>query len=147
MNLKTRLQHLLYLFRQVDPFCDQKEELNKITKNDFLKCFEGCKKPWHKQIISCGYYFERDKIDNHEEINNFGKTTKFVILFEHTTYISLRFEAACKQFLFLLQNRFIGLSVVFIQEFINADIGTPFIISRTNFNMPSKNIRICFVSY
>ncbi|KAG5327041.1 GVQW3 protein, partial [Acromyrmex heyeri] len=36
-----------------------KEELNKITKNDFLKCFED----WHKCIISDG---EGDKIHIHE---------------------------------------------------------------------------------
>ncbi|EGI59647.1 FLJ37770-like protein, partial [Acromyrmex echinatior] len=28
-----------------------KEELNKITKNDFLKCFEDWKKRWHKYNI------------------------------------------------------------------------------------------------
>ncbi|KAG5307215.1 SETMR methyltransferase, partial [Acromyrmex insinuator] len=43
-----------------------KEELNKITKNDFLKCFEDWKKHWHKCIISDGDYFEGDKIDIHE---------------------------------------------------------------------------------
>lgn len=43
-----------------------KEELNKITKNDFLKCFEEWKKRWHKCIISGGDYFEGDKIDIHE---------------------------------------------------------------------------------
>ncbi|KAG5338239.1 MOS1T transposase, partial [Acromyrmex charruanus] len=47
-----------------------KEELNKITKNDFLKCFEDWKKRWHKCIISDGDYFEGDKIHIHE-INNF----------------------------------------------------------------------------
>jgi len=39
-----------------------KEELNKITKNDFLNCFED----WKKCIISNGDYFEGDKIDIHE---------------------------------------------------------------------------------
>ncbi|KYN42545.1 hypothetical protein ALC56_03004, partial [Trachymyrmex septentrionalis] len=43
-----------------------KEELNKITKNNFLKCFEDWKKRWHKCIISDGNYFEGDKIDIHE---------------------------------------------------------------------------------
>ncbi|KAG5344480.1 MOS1T transposase, partial [Acromyrmex charruanus] len=43
-----------------------KEELNKITKNDFLKCFENWKKRWHKCIISDGDYFEGDKIHIHE---------------------------------------------------------------------------------
>ncbi|KAG5326444.1 MOS1T transposase, partial [Acromyrmex heyeri] len=43
-----------------------KEELNKITKNDFLKCFEDWKKRWHKYIISDGDYFEGDKIHIHE---------------------------------------------------------------------------------
>ncbi|KYN39295.1 hypothetical protein ALC56_02899 [Trachymyrmex septentrionalis] len=43
-----------------------KEELNKITKNNFLKCFEDWKKRWHKCIISDGDYFEGDKIDIHE---------------------------------------------------------------------------------
>ena len=40
-----------------------KEELNKITKNDFWKCFEDWKKRWHKCIISNGDYFEGDHID------------------------------------------------------------------------------------
>ena len=53
-----------------------KEELNKITKNYFLKCFEDCKKRWHKCIISGGDYFEGNKIDIHEEINNFWKKHK-----------------------------------------------------------------------
>ena len=43
-----------------------KEKLNKITKNDVLKCFEDWKKHWHKCIISSGDYFEGDKIDIHE---------------------------------------------------------------------------------
>ncbi|KAG5344749.1 MOS1T transposase, partial [Acromyrmex heyeri] len=43
-----------------------KEELNKITKNDFLKSFEDWKKRWHKYIISDGDYFEGDKIHIHE---------------------------------------------------------------------------------
>ena len=42
------------------------EELNKITKNDFFKCFEDWKKRWQKCIISAGDYFEGDKIDIHE---------------------------------------------------------------------------------
>ncbi|UYV63726.1 hypothetical protein LAZ67_2005445, partial [Cordylochernes scorpioides] len=40
-----------------------KEELKKILKNDFLKCFEDRKNRWHKCIISHGDYFEGDKID------------------------------------------------------------------------------------
>ncbi|KYN41745.1 hypothetical protein ALC56_03888 [Trachymyrmex septentrionalis] len=48
-----------------------KEELNKITKNYFFKCFEDWKKCWHKCIVSDGDYFEGDKIDIYEEINNF----------------------------------------------------------------------------
>ncbi|UYV74070.1 hypothetical protein LAZ67_11002028 [Cordylochernes scorpioides] len=40
-----------------------KEELKKIFKNDFLKCFEDWKNRWHKCIISHGDYFEGDKID------------------------------------------------------------------------------------
>lgn len=40
-----------------------KEGLNKIIKNDFLKCFENWKKRWHKCIISDGDYFEGDNID------------------------------------------------------------------------------------
>ena len=48
-----------------------KEELNKITKNDFLKCFEDWKKRWHKCIISDGDYYKGDKIDIHEKINTF----------------------------------------------------------------------------
>ncbi|KAG5309963.1 MOS1T transposase, partial [Pseudoatta argentina] len=42
------------------------KKLNKITKNDFLKCFEDWKKRWHKCIISDGDYFEGDKIHIHE---------------------------------------------------------------------------------
>ena len=51
-----------------------KEQLNKITKNDFLKCFEHWKTHWHKYIISDGNCFEC------------WKNTKFSILFEHTAY-------------------------------------------------------------
>ncbi|UYV74812.1 hypothetical protein LAZ67_12001111 [Cordylochernes scorpioides] len=40
-----------------------KEELKKIIKNDFLKCFEDWKNRWHKCIISHGDYFKGDKID------------------------------------------------------------------------------------
>ncbi|UYV83566.1 hypothetical protein LAZ67_23001490, partial [Cordylochernes scorpioides] len=40
-----------------------KEELKKILKNDFLKCFEDWKNRWHKCIISHGDYFEGAKID------------------------------------------------------------------------------------
>ncbi|UYV84478.1 hypothetical protein LAZ67_X002338 [Cordylochernes scorpioides] len=43
-----------------------KEELKKILKNDFLKCFEDWKNRWHKCIISHGDYFEGDKIGIHE---------------------------------------------------------------------------------
>lgn len=43
-----------------------KEDLNKITKNDFSKCFEDWKKRYHKCIMSDGDYFEGDKIDIHE---------------------------------------------------------------------------------
>ncbi|UYV71265.1 hypothetical protein LAZ67_8002433 [Cordylochernes scorpioides] len=43
-----------------------KEELKKIFKNDFLKCFEDRKNRWHKCIISHGDYFEGDKIGIHE---------------------------------------------------------------------------------
>ncbi|UYV75597.1 hypothetical protein LAZ67_13000696 [Cordylochernes scorpioides] len=39
-----------------------KEELKKILKNDFLKCFEDWKNRWHKCLISHGDYFEGDKI-------------------------------------------------------------------------------------
>ncbi|UYV79647.1 hypothetical protein LAZ67_18000172 [Cordylochernes scorpioides] len=39
-----------------------KEELKKIFKNHFLKCFEDWKNRWHKCIISHGDYFEGDKI-------------------------------------------------------------------------------------
>ncbi|UYV69816.1 hypothetical protein LAZ67_7000859 [Cordylochernes scorpioides] len=42
-----------------------KEELKKILKNDFLKCFEDWKNRWHKCIISHGDYFEGDKIGIH----------------------------------------------------------------------------------
>ncbi|UYV79263.1 K02A2.6-like [Cordylochernes scorpioides] len=40
-----------------------KEELKKILKNDFLKCFEDWKNRWHKCIISHGDYFEENKIE------------------------------------------------------------------------------------
>ncbi|UYV63933.1 hypothetical protein LAZ67_2006053 [Cordylochernes scorpioides] len=43
-----------------------KEELKKILKNDFLKCFEDWKNRWHKCIIYHGDYFEGDKIGIHE---------------------------------------------------------------------------------
>jgi Transposase (partial DDE domain) len=43
-----------------------KEELNKITKNEFLKYLEDWKKRWHKCIISGRDYFEGNKIDIHE---------------------------------------------------------------------------------
>ncbi|UYV83425.1 hypothetical protein LAZ67_23000967 [Cordylochernes scorpioides] len=43
-----------------------KEELKRILKNDFLKCFEDWKNRWHKCIISHGDYFEGDKIGIHE---------------------------------------------------------------------------------
>ncbi|UYV79043.1 hypothetical protein LAZ67_17000846 [Cordylochernes scorpioides] len=43
-----------------------KEELKKILKSDFLKCFEDWKNRWHKCIISHGDYFEGDKIGIHE---------------------------------------------------------------------------------
>ncbi|CAH2098388.1 unnamed protein product [Euphydryas editha] len=39
-----------------------KEELTKIAKNDFFKCFEDWKKRWHKGIISKGEYFVGDNI-------------------------------------------------------------------------------------
>ncbi|UYV62125.1 hypothetical protein LAZ67_1007912 [Cordylochernes scorpioides] len=39
-----------------------KEELKKMLKNDFFKCFEDWKNRWHKCIISHGDYFEGDKI-------------------------------------------------------------------------------------
>ncbi|UYV78442.1 hypothetical protein LAZ67_16001387 [Cordylochernes scorpioides] len=41
-----------------------KEELKKILKNHFLKCFEDWKNRWHKCIISHGDYFEGDKIES-----------------------------------------------------------------------------------
>ncbi|UYV68017.1 hypothetical protein LAZ67_5002806 [Cordylochernes scorpioides] len=44
-----------------------KEELKKILKNDFLKCFEDWKNRWHKCIISHGDYFEGDKIAGIEQ--------------------------------------------------------------------------------
>ncbi|UYV69864.1 hypothetical protein LAZ67_7001017 [Cordylochernes scorpioides] len=40
-----------------------KEELKKIFKNDFFKCFDDRKNRWHKCIIFHGDYFEGDKID------------------------------------------------------------------------------------
>ncbi|UYV71809.1 hypothetical protein LAZ67_9000495 [Cordylochernes scorpioides] len=43
-----------------------KEEVKKILKNDFLKCFEDWKNRWHKCIISHGDYLEGAKIGIHE---------------------------------------------------------------------------------
>ena len=48
-----------------------KKELNKITKNDFLKCFNDWKKRCYKYIISDRNFFEGDKIDIHEKVNTF----------------------------------------------------------------------------
>ena len=52
-----------------------KEQLNKIIKNDFLKCFEDWKTPWHK-CMGGGDYFEGDKIDIHEINKTFLKKHK-----------------------------------------------------------------------
>ena len=43
-------------------------------KNWFLEVLRGLEKRWHKCIISGEDSFEEDKIDIHEEINNFWKT-------------------------------------------------------------------------
>ncbi|VEN52316.1 unnamed protein product [Callosobruchus maculatus] len=43
-----------------------KEDLNKIRKTDFFKCFEDWKRRWHECIISEGSYFQGGKIDIHE---------------------------------------------------------------------------------
>ncbi|UYV73009.1 hypothetical protein LAZ67_10001506 [Cordylochernes scorpioides] len=51
-----------------------KEELKKILKNDFLKCFEDWKNRWHKCIISHGDYFEGDKIEIQQPKEEFGKS-------------------------------------------------------------------------
>ncbi|UYV63887.1 hypothetical protein LAZ67_2005888 [Cordylochernes scorpioides] len=53
-----------------------KEELKKIFKNDFLKCFEDWKNRWHKCIISHGDYFEGDKI-GHRKRRQFKQTDAF----------------------------------------------------------------------
>ena len=42
------------------------KELNAIPKIAFQKCFEDCKKRWHKCIISKGEYFDGDNIDINE---------------------------------------------------------------------------------
>ncbi|UYV61131.1 hypothetical protein LAZ67_1003537 [Cordylochernes scorpioides] len=47
-----------------------KEELKKILKNDFLKCFEDWENRWHKFIISHGDYFEGDKIVRESHITH-----------------------------------------------------------------------------
>ncbi|UYV80513.1 hypothetical protein LAZ67_19000396 [Cordylochernes scorpioides] len=47
-----------------------KEELKKIFKNDFLKCFEDLKNRWHECIISHGDYFEGDKIDERNTLED-----------------------------------------------------------------------------
>ena len=39
------------------------QELKTISKIEFEKCFEDCKKRWHKCIISNGDYFEGEKIN------------------------------------------------------------------------------------
>ena len=64
-DVKTKAQSSQWKLPH-EPRLKSKEELNKITKNDFLKCFEDWKKPWHNCIISGGDYFEGDKIDIHE---------------------------------------------------------------------------------
>ncbi|UYV64514.1 hypothetical protein LAZ67_3001065 [Cordylochernes scorpioides] len=53
-----------------------KEELKKILKNDFLKCFEDWKNRWHKCIISHGDYFEGDKI----ELRKLSENCEFIDL-------------------------------------------------------------------
>ncbi|UYV80226.1 hypothetical protein LAZ67_18002085, partial [Cordylochernes scorpioides] len=50
-------------YATLDEIKGAKEELKKIFKNDFLKCFEDWKNRWHKCIISHGDYFEGDKIE------------------------------------------------------------------------------------
>ena len=67
-----------------------KKELNKITKNDFLKCFEDWKKRRHKCIISDGDYFEGDKIDIHEKIITFWKI-------QNSRYFLNRPRSLCKR--------------------------------------------------
>ncbi|UYV75977.1 hypothetical protein LAZ67_13002008 [Cordylochernes scorpioides] len=60
-----------------------KEELKKIFKNDFLKCFEDWKNRWQKCIISHGDYFEGDKIETLDLLKlafgneNVNKSTTF----------------------------------------------------------------------
>ncbi|KAG5329351.1 GVQW3 protein, partial [Acromyrmex charruanus] len=46
-----------------------KEELNKITKNDFLKCFEDWKKRWHK----CNNTQDQDRNSRYNFHGNFRK--------------------------------------------------------------------------
>ena len=62
------------------------------SQNDTSKCFEDWKKRLHKCIISGGDYFEREKIDIYDKLNNFWKNTKFAILFEQAMYIWLGYE-------------------------------------------------------
>ncbi|UYV69956.1 hypothetical protein LAZ67_7001321 [Cordylochernes scorpioides] len=61
-----------------------KEELKKILKNDFLKCFEDWKNRWHKCIISHGDYFEGDKIGLVKTINDILNSTGFSYLINCT---------------------------------------------------------------
>ena len=39
------------------------KKLKAIPQNDYQKCFDDCKKRWHKCIISNGDYFEGDNIN------------------------------------------------------------------------------------
>ncbi|UYV66906.1 hypothetical protein LAZ67_4003283 [Cordylochernes scorpioides] len=54
-----------------------KEELKKIFKNDFLKCFEDWKNRWHKCMISHGDYLEGDKIEDHAGYPGISSQTIF----------------------------------------------------------------------
>ncbi|UYV70093.1 hypothetical protein LAZ67_7001761 [Cordylochernes scorpioides] len=61
-----------------------KEELKKIFKNDFLKCFEDWKNRWNKCIISHGDYFEGDKIGYGYVQADMARYNKYLIQPVHT---------------------------------------------------------------
>lgn len=46
-------------------------QLSFNNQNDYLGCFEDCKKHWNKCIASVGEYFEGDETDFEEKIRFF----------------------------------------------------------------------------
>ena len=49
----------------------------------FQKCFDDCKKRWHKCIISGGDYFEGNENDLDKYIKIFHFISKFTLVFAH----------------------------------------------------------------